>query len=444
MMWDVTDSPSADTALPAAGRAAGPRAPSLGARVRRAAESWQVVLASGLAVLLAATLVLALAGRDPAAEETFVTSATSAVLRLPDGTERAASVGDRVPRGSTLRTSGPGGARLTTAGRDVWVGALSTVTVLDGVRQVLERGQVLVDTQRGPALTLATTLGAGTVQTTGESLARVEQNVATLRLAVYRGEASVTAASRRASTTVPALFETRVPYDGLPEPVSALALTVRNGVYDQWEQLLVSNLVAADIDLNSVAAGLDGPDGQAVLQAAPASLTSALEPGRTTGEAALAVAVAQKARLFDDDARNLDAVERHRSDGGSWGVVAAIVRAPVTEVTKVLDSSLDAAGPAGSPGFVPDGTVAPPNGSPDGSGLGRPTPTRTPSGPGGPTTPPPTRGPVDDAVDAVKSALPTPAPTVTPTPTTPPTPAPSRSPAPVEDVVGTVIDALLP
>ncbi|MGZ6826654.1 MAG: hypothetical protein ACXVGH_07660, partial [Mycobacteriales bacterium] len=127
-----------------------------GARPRRHAllsgtpQAWHGVLAGGLAVLTAATVTLLTRTADPASAATTVASVRNAVIRLADGTERTAAVGDRLPRGAQLRTGTDGGAQLSTAGREVYVGALSTVDVRDGVSQSLERGQVMVDARRGP------------------------------------------------------------------------------------------------------------------------------------------------------------------------------------------------------------------------------------------------------------------------------------------------------
>lgn len=406
----------------------------------RPLESWQAVLAGGVAVLLAAVLALAFTGHDLASAQTFVTAATHADVQLADGTQRQARIGDLVPKGAVVRTDGHGGARLTTEGRDVYVGALSTVRVIDGLHQTLDRGLVMVDTRSGPALTLATTLGAGTVSADQGGLSRVEQNLGTLRLAVYDGNATITAEGRRASTSVPALHQVRIPYGGVPEPRTALALTVKDGAYDAWEQRLVANLVQADIDLNSFAAGLNGVDGLFVINAAPVSLRQSVFDGRTRGEQALAVAVAQKGRLHTDAAANLREVQRDRGDGGSWGVVAAIVRAPVSDVTSVLGRSLDETRPTTLAG-APLSTTAPAPRQSSGAGggtggpAGGPTDNPTTSPPKPPTTSPP--NPVDAAVKSLTDKVP---PTPTPTPT--PTPGPT-SPVPPTGPLATLIGSLL-
>ena len=414
-MWDVTDT----TRL----RGLSPRAllpESL--RGARPWQSWQAVLAAGLAVLTTAAVTVVVRGHDPASAQTYITAVTRAEVELPDGRSMEAKIGALLPRGATLRTGTGGGARLTTDGRDVYLGGLSTVVVVDGVRQVLDRGLVMVDTRNGPALTLRTSAGAGTVSTPQGALARVEQNVATLRLAVYDGSASLTAAGRRVTTAVAALHQLRVPYGGVPEPVTALALTVRNGVYDPWEQRLASNLVSADIDLNSFATGLNGVDGLAVLNAAPTSLRTLTSQGAlqggTRGEQALTVAVAQKAKLHRDVLDNLAEVDRDRGEGGSWGVVAAIVMAPVTDVTNVLGTSLgpDTPNPILAAGPIPTAVLSTdllhpqPTPAPTDT-THRPTRSPTPT-----PTVSPTRSPVDQAVATVVQLLPTPTPTPTPTP----------------------------
>jgi hypothetical protein len=398
----------------------------------RPLESWQSVLAAGVAVLMGAALSLVLTGKDPASAATFITSVTRGEIVYADGTQRPATIGTRLPGGASLRTGDDGGARITTDGRDVYIGALSTVTVVDGVHQTLERGLVMIDAHSGPGLTLATSVGAGTVNAPTGALARVEQNVGTLRLAVYRAEASITAEGRRATSTVSALHQVRVPYGGVPEAPTALALTIKNGVYDTWEQRLTADLVQADVDLNSFALGLNGNDGLLVIRAAPASLNTENLQGQR-GEQALTVAVAQKARANGGNVtKNLVEVQRDRSEGGSWGVVAAIVRATVSDVTSVLGSSLD---DPGNPTLIAIPRARQGGGEPQPAVTEGPTraPGSTPTR--RPTTRPtaPATDPVEEAVNQVTGMLP-------PTPT-PPVPTPTTEPAP--PTVGTILTSVL-
>jgi hypothetical protein len=368
-------------------------------------QAWHGVLAGGLAVLTAASVAVVVHTSDPATESTFVTAVRNAVIRLADGSESTAEVGAQLPRGAQLRTGPGGGAQLFTAGRSVYVGALSTLDVLDGVTQTLERGQVMVDARRGARLSLDTL--AGRVATSAGALTRVE-TAAVLRLGVFEGSSTITATGRRASTAVGALHQVQVPYGYLPGQVTPLALTD-----DAWESRLAASLVSADQDLTRLAASLGGSDGAALLTAAPASLRSELPTaGTARGEEALSVAVAQAAGK--DAASTLAEVRTARTDGGSWGVVAALVGARVSAVSALLDEALTPEAPTVA-------AVAPP--VLDLPGLLNPRPSAIPSKAPVPT---PTR--------------PTSKPTVTPTST----PTPSSPPEVVGDLVDTVLDLLQP
>ncbi|MGZ6791659.1 MAG: hypothetical protein ACXVFV_01810 [Mycobacteriales bacterium] len=414
-----------------------------GARPRRHAllsgtpQAWHGVLAGGLAVLTAATVTLLTRTADPASAATTVASVRNAVIRLADGTERTAAVGDRLPRGAQLRTGTDGGAQLSTAGREVYVGALSTVDVRDGVSQSLERGQVMVDARRGPRLSLATR--AGDVTAASGALVRVETLAVFLRTGVFDGAADVTPLGRRLTTPVPALHQVQVPYAGTPGPVTALALRD-----DRWEARLAADLVGADQDLTRLADSLGGASGAALVTAAPAALrTTPAAPGAARGEQALAVALAQAATVGSDPADTLATISSARGYGGSWGVIAALVGARVTAVSALLDGALgpmtDGSGgsttvagrlPSLQELLQPQAGPTVPAGS---GGTPAPTPTPTPSRPsggsgggsgggGGGGTPPP--GLVTGLVDTVLGLLPTLSPSPSPAATTTKTTAP--------------------
>lgn len=412
-------------------------------------QAWHGVLAGGLAVLTAGTVTVLAHTSDPAAAATTVTSVRNAVLRLADGTERTAEVGDRLPRGAQLRTGTDGGAALSTAGRDVYVGALSTVDVGDGVHQSLERGQVMVDARRGPRLSLTTR--AGEVAASAGALVRVETLAVFLRTGVFDGRADVTPLGRRLTTAVPALHQVQLPYASTPGPVTALALRD-----DRWESRLASDLVSADQDLTRLADSLGGASGAALLTAAPASLrTTPPAPGAARGEQALAVALAQAATVGGDPAGTLATISSARGYGGSWGVIAALVGARVTAVSALLDGALSpltdaAAGGTSAAGRVPSLAQllqpAPQPLVPGGGPVPTPAPTR--SGPGGgsgggsgggrtpsPTPSPTSPGLLTSLVDTVLGLLPTASPSPTPPPTggtaklpVAPLPSPTASP----------------
>lgn len=399
-------------------------------------RGWQSVLAAGLVVATAATVVVVRAASDPAAADTVVTAVTAAIVAMPDGTEHDARIGDRLPRGATLRTGPQGGARLTTAGRDVYVGTLSTIGIVDGVHERLDRGLVMVDSRSGPRLVLD--LARTAVTTKAGSLTRIERG-AVLRVGVYSGGATVSVAGRQATTDVPALYQVSAQYAALPAAPTALVLAK-----DTTERRLAAALTGADDDLNRDQLGLRGPEGQVVLatfrQDLVASATDAAADA-DTGERALSVAVAEVATASSDPLANLATIRTARSEGGSWGVVAAIVRASVDAVHGRLNRSLDDgsggtvdAGPSVGPGVLgPLPGLSPTPSAPQSPGP-RPTVTRSPGGGGSTPTATPSSA-VDQLLETVRRLLPTPLPTVVAPLLTPP----KVSPTPLVHVGGITV-----
>ena len=394
-----------------------------------------VALSVLLAAVLAGAVGVAALRTDTASADTVLTRGDGAVLELADGTTRAAVVGERVPRGATVR-AGSAGAQLQTRDREVWLGRATAVTVLDGARQELRSGFVMVDASDAPGLELET--AAATVTTADDSLVRVDGGQL-LRVGVLRGdEAGVRAAGRRATADVETYHQVQVPAGGLPGQPTPFVLTPG----DAYERQLAAELVRADDDLNALAARLDsdGAAGRAVLAALDEDVDVAVAAG---SEGALGYLIARAA----DDGDVADGYVRVRDlreAGGSWGIVAAIVAAPVDRVSAALGALLEpgtvpvvAGGPLdvdavldlggsgpGSADGVPQQPPAEPAPRPTGGGSAPPT-----DGPG----PSPTPGPlepvtavVDEVVDAVTDLL--------------PTPTPTSSPAPVE---GSVLDPVL-
>ncbi len=363
------------------------------------------VVAGASAVLLTAVAVVAAHGGDPARADTYVVQARSAAVELSDGRVLEAREGLRVPDGASVRTASGGGAVLETGGRSVLVGALSTVRVLDGVTQELQRGQVLVDARGAEGLSLGTR--AGQVTLPDGAQARVETGPV-LRLGVFAGSARLTLPGRQATTEVSRLHQALVPYAGRPDPATALALTD-----DAWEQRIVPDLVNADRDLRALARGLAGADASSVLTAAPVALREVPVATDDAGENALAVAVAQASRRGAPVADTLREVQQLRAEGGSWGVVAALVGTRVSSVSAVLDAVLTApeapALVAGEQPGLPDLLGGTPDASRSPSAVSssrsprppRPTTSRTPTS--GPTTPAP--GPLEQLVTTVTGLL---------------------------------------
>ena len=389
------------------------------------------VLAAGLAVLAAAVTTVALRGSDPASADTRVAVARLAQVYLPDGTNHPAVEGEVLPRGAELHTGQGGGAQLTTAGRRVYLGSQSTLVVRDGVREDLTRGLAMVDARDGAHLDLTTP--AGRVSTPGGAVSRVEEGMLT-RVAAYYGTVTLHPVGRASSTAVPHLHQLKVQPQSLPQRTTPLQLTPG----DPWERTVAADLVSADEELNNLAAGLSLQEGEIYLAKLPTSLRSGSVPplgSPARGEEALTFAVASAAS--DKDA--LTNVRAYRGDLGSWGVVAALVRAPVGKVSdalsRALSPSTSASGPttvnAGStvnlPGGVP--TTNPSPGASRAPGTGPSTgPTARPtSSPISRPTTSPSPGVVTSVVDTITSLV---SPKPGPVPARPVTPVTSPSQQP--------------
>lgn len=381
-----------------------------GRSVSAGPSSWGAALAAGS---LLAVLGLTACGADAAKASTVLRTARAATVVLADGSTRPATVGMDVPKGATVRTDPGGSATLVTARRTVLLGQSTAVTVIDGARERLRSGLVMIDARRSPGLTLEA--GAATVTTPRGGLSRVERG-ALLRAASFGRTLTVRATGRRASAKVDRLYQVQVPDGGLPGAVTALALT-----RDTWERRYALDLVTADADLGALAAGLDRnpASSSAVLSAVPASYGGAVTvaAGEPRSESALAFVISAADR--SGSARDYRRVRALRAEGGSWGVVAAIVGADVAAVAAALDATLNPTeGPAailagGAPTAVAPGPLlgGPPARPAPAATSGPSRPTRAPSSSPSPRpTPSSSPDPVNDVVTTVTGLLPSPSP----------------------------------
>ncbi len=407
------------------------------------------------AVLLSAVGVAAF--RDvTAGVDTVLQRGPDAVLVMSDGRRRPAVQGETVPGGATVE-AGRSGAVLATADREVHLYPAASVTVLDGVRQVLTAGSVIVDASDAPGLDLDT--AAAAVSTRDGALVRVDGGPLT-RIGVLstRGGGSgtgadVRATGRRAATEVSEYYQVQVATGALPGATTPLLLTG-----DDYELALARDLVLADRTLNQIRRTLVGTavEGRAVLTA----LRSAVPDGAGSPssvpdtERALAFLVASSTSGGSQSER-FARVSELRSAGGSWGVVAAIVGAtvdavgaqlarllaPSAEMLAVEQQPVDVAQALGlvpppPPAPVAVATVKVPVLPPPSSSTGRrsgpvaaPAPSPSPQRPAPlPTVPPAPTEPVavvlEGVVDAVlnlvdlssESTSPAPQPAVSPTP----------------------------
>ncbi len=375
-------------------------------------------LAAVAALVLLAGVALTVRGSDPAREPTFVSQPRAVTLTLVDGQTSTPTGRTRVPAGATVRTAPGGSAVLTTADREVLLGSDTAVTVVDGERQRLGQGLVMVDARRADALALEA--GAGTVTSPRGAVIRVERGLL-LRVASFRGDAEVQAAGRKASSTVTALHQVQVPYGGLPGRVTALALT-----RDGWERRFAQGLVSRDVDLNGLAAGLAADDRARSAVAVPAAFLTGDPVG--AGELALSFLVARA--TGQDEQKVFAQVRSLRDEGGSWGVVAELVGASAVRVSGALDALPEV--PLGTVLAGPDPVVAPavtaapvgggstPRPRPTG-GVASPRPSATPAPSATPGPLAPVTEPLQSVIDAVVSALPTPVQSLVPAPLRTPT-----------------------
>lgn len=374
------------------------------------------------ATALLATAVLAGCGSSAARASTVLQAARAATVELSDGSRQDAVVGMTVPAGATVHTAAGGSAALVAAGRTVLLGQATAVTVVDGEHERLRSGLVMIDARRAPGLTLDA--GAASVQTPSGGLARVERG-ALLRAASFRRTLTVRPSGRKAQAAVPQLYQVQVPDGGLPGAVSPLALT-----RDAWERRYALDLVTADLDLDALAQGLDRNPASttAVLSVVPASFGSSVlaAPGEPRSESALAYVLAGPGRSGTAD--RYREVRRLRAEGGSWGVVAAIVGADVAGAAAALDAVLnELTGPAalaagGLPPALGPGPLLGGGGGSSPQGP-QPAPNPTPPAGGGPTSGPspgpaprpsssPSADPVQDVITTVTGLLPSPRPVV--------------------------------
>lgn len=301
-----------------------------------------IAVAALASIVLLSAVGVAAFRSDTAGAQTVLLRGTDAILTLAGGERRAAVEGEAVPVGATV-LAGRGGAVLATAQREVHLYPATDVTVLDGLRQVLGAGSVIIDASAAPGMDLATTAAAVTAR--DGALVRVDGGPLT-RVGVLRtgdadqSGAEVRATGRRAPTQVEQYYQVQVANGGLPGSTTPLLLTG-----DDYELALARDLVLADRMLNDigrrlVGTGIEGGVVLAALRTAVPNVgvTAANSPDT---ERALGYLVATAARAAGrSEAERFDRVRELRSAGGSWGVVAALVDATVDGVGARLEQLL--------------------------------------------------------------------------------------------------------
>lgn len=352
------------------------------------------------AALAAGCVALSLTGcGSSVADEAVRLSGVRDAVVVSGGTERPATDGQQLGKGDRVRTGPHGTATLGVRGRLVVLAGATEVGAPDGATVDLTRGSVLVDRRRGPGLTL--TAGDTTVSGVSTGALRVERSYSVL-VAGLSARATVRTAAG-SSRALPALYQVVASGRALPQAASPLQLR-----HDAWERSVIPGVLEDDQRLNDIAAGLDSAGPTVV----PALYVPA--PGGRASERLLTDAIGRAAGRNDAE-RAADAARARtlRTEGGAWGVVAALLNTSAAAVGGAVDALLRGV-PAPSPSASPNAPVA--GGTPR-PGFS-PTPSRTPDPSRSPGTRPPTSAPptspttspptTKSITDQVKDIIPTP------------------------------------
>ncbi|HVE64587.1 MAG TPA: hypothetical protein VNB94_12400 [Mycobacteriales bacterium] len=402
------------------------------------AERGPVRVAIGLLVvssLLTGGLRVWSAEGDLADATVILRGIRDATVVDPGAGGRPGVEGESLRQGAVVTTGAAGTATLDVRGRQVRLAPTTTVAVPDGAVAELRRGAVLVDRRTGP--TVSVRVGDVILDEVAPGALRIERGFS-VRVAVLSGGARARTTDRRLA--IPRLHQVAVAGRALPDRAEPLRLTG-----DDWEREVIPDVTAADVVLTRLARGIDAdpslrrPARLTVLPALYRSAVSGLPSGTGRSEALLPVAIGLTSRQDTAEAA-VALASRLRREGGSWGVVAALLSARSADVSRRLAGLLDGArsgsravaiGEVGGgrigpgPAIGPDPAAPAPQPRPSGPSAA-PTPGPRPSGSpsGSPSPSPSPRSTVDQVVDTIRRLLPTP----TPIPAVPP-PVPSASPS---------------
>jgi hypothetical protein len=290
----------------------GQTAPSGGRR-------WSAASAA-LAVAVGGSVLSGCSGSVAAATTTLRGALAASIVRA-DGSVVPGRDGAALHDGDVVRTGAGGRAELVTRGRIAYVGSDAAVAVIDGARQQLRHGAMVVDAEHGPGLRLS--VASLNVSVPAGAATRAERMV-TVRVGALDGTAHVRNSAGRA-LDVTALHQILVAGDALPDATTPLQLTDDDG-----EAHAVPALVRDDETLNSLAAGIDAT-GRSTATTVHAALVAdhwstalVAPPGAGRAERLLPAIIAaagpasQRVQRYDD-------VRALRAEGGSWGVIVRLV-----------------------------------------------------------------------------------------------------------------------
>jgi hypothetical protein len=384
--------------------------------------------------VMAGALTLAGCSTSVAAATTTLRAASQVTVVRTDGSTVSGVSGMTLRRGDVVRTGSAGRAELVTRARVVFVGSQASVQVLDGARQQLRQGAVVVDAQNGPGLSL--TLAGLDVWTAQGAATRAERAV-TVRVGALAGPATRVVSDTGRPLTIPALYQAVAGGDALPDAPTPLRLTD-----DAGEAHAVPALVRDDQTLQTLAAGIDatGRSTARVVTTAWQGPVGTVPRGVARSEQLMPIVLAAAGGRSAAVARYHRAVA-WRQAGGSWGVVAHLLGVRASAVVGAL-AAFERTQPAGVVGSVPAIFAALAGGSSVGHGVPAAGGSGGSRGPGGSVgssgsvgsggsgpAPSPSPSPSDvvtsavASVDGTVSQMLSVVPTPTATPTTP-TPTP--------------------
>lgn len=275
---------------------------------------------------------------------THIAAAVDASVVAPDGTVTRAVDGHRLLAGDSVRTGAHGSVELLTRSRRVYVGPAAVVVVLDGARQQLRTGGVVVDAQQGSGMRLE--IANDIVSVPDGSASEAERSV-TVTVGSLAGPTRLTSGSGR-QLRVPAYEQVSLDGAALPNVSTPLRLSD-----DAAEAQAVPTLVSDDLALQTLASGLNSA-GSTVASAIDTSWHGRTQPipaaaGR--GEQVLPLVIADATHGDGGAQQRYDRVVSFRAGGGSWGPALHVLGGRAAGVVAEL-TALQRALPAGEVGAV--------------------------------------------------------------------------------------------
>lgn len=291
------------------------------------------LVASAAAALLGAGL--AGCGAPASATRTTLSAAVQTTVVPPSGQARTGRPGEVLPPGTLVRTGPVGSAILDTGGRLVWLGAESTVSVVDGTHEGLRAGSVLIDARSGPSLRLQaqdweiTAAPGSAVQVAATFATEVGVLVGSARIGGSTG-----------SVRVPALHQLLATALALPSgELPPLQLTDNRA-----EKSVAPALVADDVYLRAEARAIDtAPALAAGLQQVASTVVAAAftaSAPRQASESILPLLIAKAARGGGGLTARYRRAKTLRAEGGSWGVIAHLLDATALRTAGDLQALL--------------------------------------------------------------------------------------------------------